>query len=73
MPGLEKLWFIEAENLIRQADQTVAAALRLAGWRHTSQTPCSIWMWQKEIDGRLYSVSQGDVCGKGGCPMGGDF
>ena len=61
MPGLEEMWFCKADVLSQRAASIVEKALRAAGWKHTSQTPCSIWMWQKEIDGRLYCVSQSDA------------
>lgn len=32
--------------------------LRRRGWSHTSSTPGCYWMWQREIDGIVYSVSK---------------
>lgn len=32
--------------------------LRRRGWKHTSDTPGCFWMWQREIDGKVYSVSK---------------
>lgn len=61
MPGLEEMWFCKADVLEQQANTTIAKALGKAGWKYTSQTPCSVWMWVKEIDGRLYCVSQSDA------------
>lgn len=61
MPGFEDMWFNKSESLSQQAEETVAKALRQSGWKHTSQTPCSVWMWQKEIGGRTYSVSRRDA------------
>jgi hypothetical protein len=58
MPGFEELWFNKRDVLQSEAEDTVSKALRKAGWKHTSQTPGSIWMWQRDIDGVLYSVSQ---------------
>lgn len=58
MPGFEELWFNKRYALLQEADDLVSKALRKAGWEHTSQTVRSVWMWQKEIGGRLYSVSQ---------------
>lgn len=58
MPGFEELWFNERDRLEQDAFDVTANALRRAGWNYTSQTPCSVWMWQKEIGGKLFSVSQ---------------
>lgn len=63
MPGFEELWFNQRDVLQQEAEDTVSKALRKAGWKHTSQTPGSIWMWQKDIDGVLYSVSQNRAAG----------
>jgi len=30
------------------------AHLRKNGWKHTSDTPGCYWMWEKEIDGRVF-------------------
>lgn len=57
MPGFQELWFNRRDALQIEAGDIEAAALRKAGWHYTSQTPCSVWMWQKEIGGKLYSVS----------------
>ncbi|MCD9819753.1 hypothetical protein [Bradyrhizobium japonicum] len=61
MPGFENLWFNRAGVMRQDADELTSKALRQAGWKHTSQTPGSRWMWQKEIDGCVYSVSQGEA------------
>lgn len=58
MPGFENSWFCKRDVLEQQAEETVTKALRAAGWKHTSQTPCSVWMWQKEINGVTLSLSQ---------------
>jgi hypothetical protein len=55
------VWFNKADALRDEAQQVVNKALHAAGWRSTSQTPCSVWMWQKMIDGVLYSVSDSDA------------
>jgi hypothetical protein len=36
----------------------VDAFLRARGWRHTSSTPASLWLWTKMIDGHEYYVDQ---------------
>lgn len=61
MPGLENSWFCRRDVLEQEAEEIVSKALRAAGWKHTSQTPCSVWMYQKEINGVTFSVSQGDA------------
>ena len=61
MPGFQELWFNKADALEIEASDVRVRALCRAGWRHTSQTPRSVWMWQKEIDGKIYSVSQADA------------
>lgn len=58
MPGFEDLWFVKADALQQQADRTVERALRAAGWEYTCNTPGSVWMWQKEIDGATYRMSR---------------
>jgi hypothetical protein len=58
MPDFENLWFNRADVLRREADDIVSNALRKAGWKYTSQTPGSVWMWQKDFGGPVYSVSQ---------------
>lgn len=32
--------------------------LIMCGWRYTSSTPDCVWMWEKEWDGKLLSVSR---------------
>ena len=32
--------------------------LRRKGWKSTSATPGCLWMWEKEIDGRVILLSQ---------------
>jgi hypothetical protein len=61
MPGFEDLWFNKRDALLQEAEDIVSRALRSAGWRHTSQTPGSVWMWQIEIGGVTYSVSTDDA------------
>jgi hypothetical protein len=61
MPGFDELWFNRRDAFEQEACDVTIDALRRAGWKYTSQTPRSVWMWQKEIDGKLYSVSQGDA------------
>lgn len=61
MPGFEDYWFNKAEALTIQAEEIVSKALRQAGWKHTSQTPGSYWMWEGEIDGRRCLLSQDDA------------
>lgn len=41
-----------------EADVAAQYLLRNAGWRHTSQTPTFIWMWQKVILGVTYCVDR---------------
>lgn len=36
----------------------VDAFLRSRGWTHTSDTPGSIWLWTKEIDGKTFLVDK---------------
>jgi hypothetical protein len=31
-------------------DYRIAAYLRKKGWKHTSSTPGSIWLWEKKLD-----------------------
>lgn len=61
MPGFESLWFNKVAVQRREADDAVATALRKAGWLHTSSTPGSRWMWQKQIGGQIYSVSEAEA------------
>lgn len=58
MPGFDDLWFNRRDCFEQEACDVTMNALRRAGWKYTSQTQGSIWMWQKDIDGVLYSVSQ---------------
>lgn len=45
---------------IRGAQQSLhwkaEAHLRASGWKHTSSTPGSYWMWEREIEGRIFLV-----------------
>lgn len=61
MPEFEELWFNRRDALQIEASDIEGKALRRAGWHYTSQTPCCVWMWQKEIGGKLYSVSADDA------------
>jgi hypothetical protein len=61
MPGFEGLWFNRVEVMMTEAEATVSRALRAAGWKHTSQTPGSRWMWERELDGVVYRVSRDDA------------
>ena len=61
MPGFDELWFNRRDHFEQEACDVEMNALRKAGWNYTSQTPCHVWMWQKEIGGKFYSVSQGDA------------
>lgn len=36
----------------------VDAFLRSKGWKHTSSTPGSFWMWEREINGRVLLVDK---------------
>lgn len=40
----------EAENTLESIRNRF---LIKAGWIHTCQTPSAVWMWLKEIDGKL--------------------
>jgi hypothetical protein len=61
MPGFEELWFNRRDAMQLELEELVSKALRKAGWKHTSQTPGSRWMWQKEIGGCMYSVPQSEA------------
>lgn len=61
MPGFEELWFNKADAMRQDADELASKALRRNGWKHTSQTPGSRWMWQKDIGGYMYSVDQNEA------------
>jgi len=61
MPGFSDLWFSRAEALRESARDIVHDGLHGAGWEHTSNTPCHRWMWQKTINGVMYSVSDSDA------------
>ncbi|WP_437310115.1 hypothetical protein [Sorangium sp. So ce388] len=37
----------------------VDAFPRAKGWKHTSSTPGSFWMWEREINGRVLLVDKG--------------
>lgn len=51
--------FDAIENFAQVARERGASLLRAAGWKHTSQTPGSRWMWEKTMpDGRTLLVSQ---------------
>jgi hypothetical protein len=43
---------------VEQLDFKVEAYLREKGWKHTSDTPGSYWMWEREIGGRVYLVER---------------
>ena len=47
---------LKAENGLRSAQR---AYLTKSGWKTRSDTPGSIWLWHKEIDGREYFVTTG--------------
>lgn len=32
--------------------------LRRNGWSYKCNNPCSFWLWEKEINGRLYVVNE---------------
>jgi hypothetical protein len=61
MPDFNFMWFNKASAMRQGADDIVSKALRDSGWKHTSSTPGSRWMWQKEIDGRVYSVGRDEA------------
>jgi hypothetical protein len=61
MPGFEKLWFNKVEVMRDDADTVVVGALHQAGWKRTCKTPGSVWMWEREMDGRIYRVSQDEA------------
>ena len=48
----------EVDYAEQQHDFAVALYLRTKGWKHTSDTPGSYWMWEREIDGRTLLVDQ---------------
>jgi len=39
-------------------DHRIDAFLRSKGWKHTSSTPGCIWLWEREIGGRLMLVDR---------------
>lgn len=58
MPGFDELWFNRRDYFEQEACDVTMNALRRAGWKYTSQTPGSVWMWEKEIDGTTYRLTQ---------------
>jgi len=48
----------EVDYAEQQHGFAVADYLRTKGWKHTSDTPGSYWMWQREIAGRTLLVHQ---------------
>jgi hypothetical protein len=58
MPGWEDKWFFKAAQTASESTHIQQTALRAAGWKHTSSTPGSYWMWEKEMEGKTYLVDQ---------------
>jgi hypothetical protein len=52
---------IEIVDLENELGGQRAIYLRACGWENTSSTPHCGWMWQREIKGAIYSVSEGDA------------
>ena len=46
------------DDLESQMDAAIQGLLSRRGWKHTSSTPDCVWMWEKEYNGKVYSVSQ---------------
>lgn len=36
----------------------IEAFLRSKGWRHTSHTPAHLWLWERNINGRMILVER---------------
>lgn len=56
MSDYEKLPHIRIQILERRLEDFTRQWMRDSGWKTTSQTPGSYWMWEKEVEGRLYLV-----------------
>ena len=50
---------IEAAEL--EVDDRKTQYLHASGWKHTSQTVGSYWMWFKEVDGLHYGCDTADA------------
>jgi hypothetical protein len=46
------------ENEKEQLDWKMDAHLRKKGWESTSSTPGCLWLWRKEISGKIYLVNK---------------
>lgn len=48
---------LDVEKATDEANCKCEAFLESKGWKYNSRTPHGCWMWQKEIDGKVYMVS----------------
>lgn len=46
----------EYKSAVEDLRHEAEAHLRKSGWKHTSSTPGCYWMWEKEMDGRVFLV-----------------
>jgi len=53
---------LQIEWKIRELECEREAWLRSKGWKQTSQTIGSYWMWEREIGGRVYLVGTESAC-----------
>lgn len=52
----EKIEYEDLLDMETEYDEACNSYLRDNGWKHTCDTPGSVWLWQKLIDGRLFAV-----------------
>lgn len=48
----------DIETHYNELAQLRSKYLRLRGWQFTCQTVGSLWLWQKEINGKIYLMSE---------------
>lgn len=46
----------DIEALQQKLSEATEQYLRSRGWHHTCQTPGSLWLWEKYLDGFMYRV-----------------
>lgn len=56
MPRFQTAEDIDAAS--RRHGFEIDAFLRSKGWRHTSHTPAHLWLWERNLNGRLLLVER---------------
>lgn len=56
MSTIDKASYSDLEEATDRLAAIQSEYLRRFGWKYTSQTPGSYWLWQREIDGVTYCM-----------------